>query len=47
MPTLPGTMAVISELETTVSVAAGMPLKVTLVAPVRLVPQIIFCITTL
>jgi hypothetical protein len=35
-----GTVVVISELETTVKTAA-VPLKLTLVAPVRLVPRIV------
>jgi len=41
-----GTVVVISELETTVKTAA-VPLNVTLVAPVRLVPRIVTAFPTL
>ena len=41
-----GTVALISELETTVNVAA-VPLKLTLLAPVRLVPRILTVAPTL
>src|ERR1039457_833028 len=41
-----GTVVVISELETTVKTAA-VPLKLTLVAPVRLVPRILMAAPTL
>jgi hypothetical protein len=40
-----GTLVLISELDTTVNLAA-MPLKVTLVAPVRLVPRILMAVPT-
>jgi hypothetical protein len=41
-----GTVAVISELETTLK-TAGVPLKLTLVEPVRLVPRIVTAAATL
>jgi len=42
-----GTVAWMSECDSTVNVAAAIPLKVTLVAPVRLLPRILIVCPTL